>query len=121
MKDASRSDLDEWAMYLIENADHVLVMDGISSDRDLFTLDELKHFMPEEIRARKPTNIALSKSLRRTNSISDGRSVRTSTGIKKLWAVRNQEGWDKVGAKELGEHYSVSGTYKHRERKKRKM
>lgn len=121
MKDASRSDLDEWAMYLYENADHVLVMDNIESDRDLFTLDELKHFMPEEIRARKPTNIALSKSLRRTNSISDGRSVRTVTGVKKLWAVRNQDIWEREATKDWGEHYSESSTYKYRERKKRKM
>lgn len=111
MTQTTGSDLDNFAYMLMDDPDYTLKIDGIESKRDLFTLNELKHFLPEDIRARNPTSTAFGKSLRRMG-FPELRQISTHSGRKRVIATRNLKKWRNADTRDWARHYNDASTLK---------
>jgi hypothetical protein len=89
MIDLSRSDLDTWAAALKADPDGTLRFDGVVLKRQLWTTAELRAFTDQ---THPVSLIALAKALRRAG-LRQLPPVMTSTGTRKLWAVREPARW----------------------------
>src|SRR5690606_33400968 len=88
MREISGSDLDMFVHSLRIDPDSALQWGGVPLDADLFTVSEILSIYEQENPNRKTTMIAMSKALRR-GGFKALPLVRTRTGVKKLWALRN--------------------------------
>lgn len=104
MHELSRSDVDSWAVQLVNDPAGILQIDGRPIQRDLFTVSELLGLY-DPAGTKRTTLIALSKALRRAGMRRVG-VIRTKRGLSLLWAVRNIQYWAQANHKEKAAHYA---------------
>lgn len=108
MREISGSDLDMFVHSIRIDPDSTLQWGGVPLDADLFTVSEILSIYEQENPNRKTTMIAMSKALRR-GGFKALPLVRTRTGVKKLWALRNVDHWRKASSAARAAHYDSPG------------
>ena len=98
MADLSLSDLDAFAVALLAEPAQHLRLEGVPLDRDLVTLEEVLGCY-DPLGSRRTTKIALAKALRRVG-LRPLPATRTSRGVEKLWALKDQRRWEKASGEE---------------------
>jgi hypothetical protein len=116
MSELSRNDMDIIVGDFIFAPDKMLCMGNVKVERDLFTLDDLIHFLPEDV--KYISRIGLSKALRRSGVRM--RAVMTPQGTIKLWPLRNAESWYKKASVEWSLHYNTGQKVQAASKPKRK-
>lgn len=111
MINIQRSEMDQFAEALFGDPGAILRMDGVTLNRDIFTLEELFHLLPARIRDKQnATTTALAKSLKRVgfHAWAGGQPVYTKLGTIGLWPIRNVDKWMKADRQQVREHYETA-------------
>jgi hypothetical protein len=116
MNELSCNDVDILIDSIIKAPDKYLVMGNVKIERDLFTLDDLIHFLPEDV--KYISRIGLSKALRRAGL--RRRIICTAQGTQKLWPLRNAEAWYKKEHHVWALHYNTGQKVQATSKPKRK-
>ena len=90
-----KSTLERWVADLISDPDSAFKdMAKLFNGKDVFTVEDLMCFMPEELDRIKPTPAAVSRALANAGAVRSG-VLKVGGKSKKLVAVRNREYWRK--------------------------
>lgn len=104
----SRSDVDSFVHDLRIDPDSILVHNGLPVDRDLFTTTELVDiYDPDGF--KRTTAISMSKALRRSG-FTQLKVIKTKSGAKRLWVIRNEDQWMYTSEKKIAEGYDNNVT-----------
>lgn len=108
MIDAGRSDLGTWINDLKENPDTVLRMGDATISHELWRSEDLLALYDPDERKRVTAN-GLARELSRAgfHRPMGTRSVRTTKGAFRLWAIRDTKKWMSASETELGEQYDA--------------
>jgi len=108
------SGVDQWLHDAKENPETYLRAGGIQLKRDVFTTEEVKALMPDEL-ARPTSNAALGKSLKRVLNhqpkvvgvLQIDRQGNKTYPAKRLYALRNIDKWKQEPPKEWSKNYRL--------------
>jgi hypothetical protein len=107
---SGKSDLGMWCVQLREDPERILAPLGlkIAKEAELFTPSALLHAYDPENRGRV-TAPGIGRELVRAGfpQLNGASPIRTKIGIVRLYAIRNQEKWEKASPKEMGAHYET--------------
>lgn len=105
----SLTDIERWIENLKVNPDHVLSIDGVTIDRDLFSTRQIISLYNRDNPKINVTETAMGKALNKIFSESVKRIIRThSNGVMSLRAIRNIPKWDKADHSDWSDHYDAS-------------
>lgn len=100
----SKSDLGLWCMDFAANVDDVLA--GAGYKGDIFTVSQLSMLFDPTGERRMPASV-MGMELKRAG-FSGAKAVKTSSGVKRLLAVRNVARWNDATGAAWAEHYEAN-------------
>jgi hypothetical protein len=106
--DHSLTDMERFLVFLKENPEHVLTIDGAPIDRDLFTTSQVIHLYQRTHPKANVTTTAMGKALKKIFNDGLVAITKTTSGTQRLHALRNIDKWKKATHKEMQLHYDRS-------------
>lgn len=111
MTELSKGDLGTWVALLKQDPERALFPLGVNLSQkcDLFAPAQLFQAFDPEHESKRYTQTGLGRELKRAGfpHVNGGRPIRTATGPRRLYAVRNAERWMKASPKAVADEYDA--------------